>query len=77
VETEKVIKALEGLTIDSPVGKIKMRACDHQAETPAFWGKILKVEGYPFPVIKEPIVTPADKIMPTCDEIMQSRKSEK
>ena len=77
VETEKVVKALEGLTIDSPVGKITMRACDHQAETPAFWGKILKVEGFPFPVIKEPIVTSADKIMPSCDEIMQLRKSVK
>lgn len=77
VETEKVIKALEGLVIDSPVGNIKMRACDHQAETPAFWGKILKVEGYPFPVIKDPLMTPADKIMPSCDEITQLRKGVK
>jgi len=76
-ETGKVIKALEGLTIDTPVGKIKMRACDHQAETPAFWGKIIQAEGYPFPVIKEVVMTPPEKSMPTCEEVMQSRKGGK
>ncbi len=73
-DTEKVIKALEGLTIDTPVGKITMRACDHQAETPAFWGKIVQEEGFPFPVIKDVVVTPPDKIMPSCQEILDSRK---
>ncbi len=76
-ETEQVIKAMEGLTIDTPIGQIKMRACDHQAETPAFWGKIIQVEGYPFPVIKQVITTPAEKIMPSCQEVMDSRKGGK
>lgn len=76
-DTDKVVKALEGLTIDTPVGKIKMRECDHQAETPAFWGKIIQVEGYPFPVIKQVLMTPPDKCMPTCQEVMESRKAGK
>jgi branched-chain amino acid transport system substrate-binding protein len=76
-ETEKVIKAMEGLSIDTPIGQIKMRACDHQAETPAFWGKIIQVEGYPFPVIKQVITTPPEKIMPSCQEVMESRKGGK
>jgi|GEM_PF-4098535 len=54
-----------------------MRACDHQAATPAFWGKIEKVEGFPFPVIKDPIMTPPDKVLPTCEEIAEARKAAK
>jgi len=76
-DTEKVIAALEGLTIETAVGPITMRACDHQAATPAFWGKIEKVEGFPFPVIKDPIMTPPDKVLPTCEEIAEARKAAK
>ncbi|MGB9615973.1 MAG: amino acid ABC transporter substrate-binding protein, partial [Desulfomonilaceae bacterium] len=64
-----------GLSIDTPIGKIKMRACDHQAETPGFWGKLVKVEGYPFPIIKQVVETPADKIMPPCDEVLKAREA--
>jgi branched-chain amino acid transport system substrate-binding protein len=73
-DTEKVVKALEGLSIDTPIGKIKMRECDHQAETPGFWGKLVKRDGFPFPVIKDVVETPADKIMPSCEDIMKARK---
>jgi len=38
VDKEKFIDALEGLKIDSPVGKIEMRACDHQVILPMFLG---------------------------------------
>ncbi|MGD8717127.1 MAG: ABC transporter substrate-binding protein, partial [Desulfobacterales bacterium] len=34
VDKEKFIDAMEGLNIDSPVGKIEMRACDHQVTMP-------------------------------------------
>jgi len=30
VDKEKFITAMEGLTVDSPVGKLEMRKCDHQ-----------------------------------------------
>jgi branched-chain amino acid transport system substrate-binding protein len=73
-DSEKVVEALEGLNIDTPIGKITMRACDHQAETPAFWGKVIQVEGFPFPVIKDVVMTPAGKTMPSCEEIAESRK---
>lgn len=76
-DTEKVIGALEGLTIETAVGPITMRACDHQAATPAFWGKIDNVEGFPFPVIKDPVMTPPDKVLPTCEEIAEARKAVK
>ena len=41
-DPEKVSKALEGLTIDTPVGSLTIRAEDHQANTGQFWGKMVK-----------------------------------
>ena len=76
-KTDKVIKALEGLTIQTAIGPIKMRGCDHQAMTPAFWGRIENVPGYPFPVMKDIVVTPPDKVSPSCKEIREARKAAK
>ncbi len=58
--------ALEGLEIDSVKGKVKMRACDHQAEQPVFVARLVKAPGiaYPTPRIIETL--PADKVMPAC-----------
>ena len=77
VDTQKVIKALEGLTIDTAIGPVRMRVCDHQAITPAFWGQIANVPGYPFPVMKDIVMTPAKKVIPTCKEIAAARKAAK
>jgi len=77
VKTDKVIKALEGLTIQTALGPIKMRACDHQALTPTFWGETAKVPGYPFPILKDIVMTPADKVIPSCEEIARERKQAK
>ncbi len=76
-KTDRVIKALEGLTIQTAIGPIKMRACDHQAVTPAFWGQIANVPGYPFPVMKDIKMTPPEKVIPSCKEIMKARKAAK
>lgn len=77
VKTSKVIKALQGLTIQTAIGPVTMRSCDHQAITPAFWGQIVDVPGYPFPVIKEIVMTPAKKVIPSCKEIAAARKAAK
>lgn len=77
VDTQKVIKALEGLTIKTVVGTTTMRACDHQAIFPSYWGKLENVSGFPFPVIKEVVTTQANKGMPTCKEIAELRKAAK
>jgi branched-chain amino acid transport system substrate-binding protein len=77
VDTQKVIKALEGMTIETAIGPVKMRVCDHQAITPAFWGQIANIPGYPFPVMKDIVMTPAKKVIPTCNEIRAARKAAK
>lgn len=50
-EGEKVARALEGLTIQSPVGPLTMRARDHQATRGQFWGVTARVPEYPFPIL--------------------------
>jgi branched-chain amino acid transport system substrate-binding protein len=50
-DTEKVIKAWEGLEWDGPYGKVLMRAKDHQALLPLFVGKVegkTKYFDYPY-----------------------------
>jgi branched-chain amino acid transport system substrate-binding protein len=58
-DKEAVRKALEGLTIDTPVGKLTIDAKTHQANTGQFWGPMKKKDGVSYRVM-DPItfVTP-------------------
>jgi branched-chain amino acid transport system substrate-binding protein len=40
-KSEGIIKALEGMTIDTPVGPRTINAADHQANTGQFWGPMV------------------------------------
>jgi branched-chain amino acid transport system substrate-binding protein len=62
-DSQKVISALEGLTIDTPIGKQTMRAKDHQATRGQFWGTTAKVPEYPFPILRPVEYIPADNLM--------------
>ena len=73
VDREKFINALEGMKIDSPVGKIEMRAYDHQAMLPMFMGVTKKVPEYPFLIATDIVTIPAKDIMPSIEEIKKTR----
>ena len=62
-KAEEVIKAWEGLSYDAPVGRMVMRACDHQVITPISVAEILPGPGpfYKFPFVGKPVMIPADK----------------
>lgn len=64
-DAEAVIAALEGLTIDTPIGKQTMRASDHQANRGQFWGKMgeSNIENYPYKILTEVEYIPADGLM--------------
>ena len=51
-DKDAVIKALEGLKIELPVGTITIRAEDHQAVTDACWGKTAADPKYPIRILK-------------------------
>ncbi len=73
IDKEKFINAIEGMKVDSPVGEVEMRACDHQAVLPLFLGVTKKVPQYDF-LISADIVTLSGKdVMPTCEEIKKVR----
>lgn len=73
IDKEKFINALEGLVIDSPAGKLEMRACDHQTVLPMYLGVTKKVPQYNH-LISSNIVTLTGKdVMPSCEEIMKAR----
>jgi len=52
VDTEKIIKALENMTLDTFVGKIPIRAYDHQAMMPTWYGIMDFSPVCPFPILQ-------------------------
>lgn len=53
VDTEKIINILENTTLDTFVGKIPIRAYDHQAMMPTWYGIMDFAPGLSFPHITQ------------------------
>jgi branched-chain amino acid transport system substrate-binding protein len=73
VDTEKFIDAVEGMQVDTPVGTVTLRACDHQAMLPMYMGVTKKMDGYDFLVAADIETIPAEDAIPTCEEIETAR----
>ncbi len=73
VDREKFIDAMEGMTIPGPVGKMEMRACDHQVALPMFFGVTKKEAQYDFLVASDIVSVPGKEYMPSCAEIAKVR----
>ena len=74
IDTKKFIAAVEGLEVDSPVGKVVMRAYDHQAMLPMFMGVTKKAPGYDFLIAGDIVTISGKDVMPSIDEIKKLRK---
>lgn len=72
-DREKFINAMEGLTINSPVGPVTIRQFDHQIMMPMFFGKTVKSKDLPYLVAGDITTLPADQIMPPVEEIQKKR----
>ncbi len=70
-DKEKIIDAMEGLTIDTPVGKATLRKEDHQVAIPMSYGVIAKVNG--IFAAKDLHTLSPEEIMPSVDAILKSR----
>ncbi|MCJ7686100.1 MAG: ABC transporter substrate-binding protein [Desulfobacteraceae bacterium] len=78
LNTEKMVDALEGMVVNSVVGPVKIRACDHQAMWPFWVGKVVFNDKHPWPYISDPIaLEPPEKGYRTCEEIEAARKATK
>jgi branched-chain amino acid transport system substrate-binding protein len=53
-DSDKVSKALMGLTFDTPVGKRTINAATHETGMGEFWGQMVRDGQHPFAVIKDP-----------------------
>ncbi|HUL37054.1 MAG TPA: ABC transporter substrate-binding protein [Thermodesulfobacteriota bacterium] len=74
IDKEAFINAMEGLTVDTPVGKLEMRKCDHQLMLPMFFGVTKKSPQYEYLIGSNLITIPGKDYLPTCDEILKVRK---
>jgi branched-chain amino acid transport system substrate-binding protein len=74
IDKEALINALEGLSLDTPMGPLAIRACDHQIERPVYFGVTKKSPKYDFLIADDiQVVTPKEAMMP-CQEVLQLRK---
>ena len=68
-DTEKVIKAFEGMQYQGPVGTITMRKGDHQSQTPVVIGEVKgKTKYYSFPYVSPVDIIPADAVSLTLQQ---------
>ena len=74
IDTEKFIDNVEGMWVDSPVGKVTMRAYDHQAMLPMYMGVTKKAAGYDYLIADDIVTIPGNEVMPSIEEIKASRK---
>jgi ABC-type branched-subunit amino acid transport system substrate-binding protein len=51
LDADKLAEALEGMTIDTPVGSRTIDAKTHQANTGQFWGPMVKKDGADYRVM--------------------------
>ncbi len=61
--TEEVIKAMEGLSLDSLRGKFSIRALDHMGTVPCYQGVIAKDPKYPFKIWKDISRIPGEEVI--------------
>jgi len=73
IDREKFIDAMEGMILDSPVGRMEMRKCDHQVVLPMFFGVTKKSPQYEFLVAGDVLSVPGQDYMPTCEETLKAR----
>ncbi len=77
IETEAVVKALKGATLDTCRGKRTMRDCSNQLDVPSYVGEVWDTPDFPFPIYKPDtmiVVEGHDVWTPTCEAVEKLKK---
>ncbi len=77
INTEAIIQALKGATIDTCRGKRAFRTCSNQLEVPSYVGEVWDSPDYPFPIYKPDtmVYVEAKEVWtPTCEEVEKLKK---
>ena len=77
LDTEKVVAALEGLTIDAPRGKATLRKEDHQLSSDFMVGETVFVKQYPFAIVGNTEVFKADEVLYSIEEWKKAQEANK
>jgi len=73
VDKERIINAIEGMSISSPVGKVYVRAYDHQLIAPVYVGRTKKTNKYPFATAVDIVTIPGDELKIPVSEVKKER----
>jgi len=76
-DADKMIAALEGLTIDAPRGKATLRKEDHQLYADYMIGETGFVKEYPIAIVTNTEVFPAEKVIYSLAEWKKAQESNK
>ena len=68
IDRERVIDALEGLSVELPVGRITIRPEDHQALTDVAWGQTAASPNYPIRILNPVKIFSAEDVTPSVAE---------
>lgn len=67
-DSDSLVRALEGMTLDLPRGPVTLRPEDHQAILGMVWGRTRRHPDFPFPVLADLQVFPGPQITPPAQE---------
>ncbi|MCK9226245.1 MAG: ABC transporter substrate-binding protein [Syntrophorhabdaceae bacterium] len=74
IDSEKLINALEGMTLDSPVGPLEIRKCDHQLLLPMYFGVTKRDPKYDFLIAGNIETIQGRDYVPSCQEVLKLYK---
>ncbi len=77
LDTEKVVAALEGLTLDLPRGKSSLRKEDHQLYCDFMVGETAFEKEYPFAIVNNQKVFPADQVLYSIEDWKKAQAENK
>lgn len=77
IDTEKVVKAMKGMTVKLTRGNLKFREIDNQLRCSSYIGAVEDDPKYPFPIYKNIIEVKGEESERPEREIIEARKAEK
>jgi branched-chain amino acid transport system substrate-binding protein len=72
-DSDALVQALEGMTLELPRGPVTLRKEDHQAILGMVWGRTRRHPDFPFPVLADLQVFPGADITPAVEEVMAAQ----
>lgn len=71
--SDALVQALEGMTLELPRGPVTLRAEDHQAVLGMVWGRTRRHPDFAFPVLADLQIFPGAEITPPVDEVVAAQ----